>query len=277
MPFQNPVVAGETLVVPAIQSEGFVSGSTGWRIERDGDAEFNDVDIRGELTVSNADGEVFIGPGGAGVGPTVRATAADGVRVSLDSFFGGVSFTDIDAGAGSAQVNYDEQTGSPAQDWLSLYLFGGSGETTQLKLTDESGTGLVFVSHPIKVRVPGTPSGAYAPEEWNTATLQNSWSTVGVTAFHAPAYMMDATGRVWLRGVAANGTIVNGTTVFTLPAEYQPVERKQMPVTLNAGTTLTAVIQVMEIGSGTAGQVKIYGVPAGNAIGFDGVSFDIDT
>jgi hypothetical protein len=80
---------------------------------------------------------------------------------------------------------------------------------------------------------------------------------------------------VKLRGVAANGTNANGTTVFTLPVGFRPTERIQLPLTLNAGTTLTAVCQVMEVGHASAGQVQIYGVPGGNAIGFDGLEFPI--
>ncbi|WP_433478154.1 hypothetical protein ACQPZP_14635 [Spirillospora sp. CA-142024] len=57
MSFQNPIIGGnDTLVRQAMQSEGFQTGVTGWRIERDGDAEFNDVVVRGELDVTGTDG-----------------------------------------------------------------------------------------------------------------------------------------------------------------------------------------------------------------------------
>lgn len=51
MAFRNPIVGGDTLVRNAIQSEGFQTGVQGWRIERGGDAEFNDVDVRGTVEV----------------------------------------------------------------------------------------------------------------------------------------------------------------------------------------------------------------------------------
>jgi hypothetical protein len=60
MGFRDSIVAGITLIRRAIQSEGFVSGSTGWMVERDGDAEFNDVIIRGELQAGD-DPTVIIG------------------------------------------------------------------------------------------------------------------------------------------------------------------------------------------------------------------------
>lgn len=52
MTFQNSVVGGVSLVRPAIQSPNFVAGSTGWQVNVDGSAEFNDVIIRGGTTVS---------------------------------------------------------------------------------------------------------------------------------------------------------------------------------------------------------------------------------
>ena len=54
MEFSNSIVgASDELVREAIQSRGFVTGSTGWRIEADGDAEFNNVTIRGGLVVTD--------------------------------------------------------------------------------------------------------------------------------------------------------------------------------------------------------------------------------
>lgn len=47
MSFSNPIVAGGNLQVPSIKSPNYVAGSSGWIIERNGDAEFNDLTIRG--------------------------------------------------------------------------------------------------------------------------------------------------------------------------------------------------------------------------------------
>lgn len=52
MTFRNSVVGGTTLVRPAIQSPNFVTGTSGWSIDRDGSAEFNNVTIRGGTVVS---------------------------------------------------------------------------------------------------------------------------------------------------------------------------------------------------------------------------------
>lgn len=54
MPFSDPIVAGEELIRSAIKSENYSDGSdgnpaTGWRISRNGDADFNNVYVRGDV------------------------------------------------------------------------------------------------------------------------------------------------------------------------------------------------------------------------------------
>ena len=53
MVFRNSVVGGTTLVRPAIKSPNYVAGISGWSINADGTAEFNDVVVRGDLSSSN--------------------------------------------------------------------------------------------------------------------------------------------------------------------------------------------------------------------------------
>ena len=51
MAFSDPIVGGSggTLVINQIQSNNYVANTSGWQIAADGDAEFNDVTITGEL------------------------------------------------------------------------------------------------------------------------------------------------------------------------------------------------------------------------------------
>jgi hypothetical protein len=51
--FNNPVIGGGgSLVYPSIHSPGFVSGLSGWTINKDGSAEFNNVIIRSGVVIS---------------------------------------------------------------------------------------------------------------------------------------------------------------------------------------------------------------------------------
>lgn len=49
MGFENPVVGGTALRIPAIQSPNYSPGVAGWIIKINGDAEFNNLTIRGEF------------------------------------------------------------------------------------------------------------------------------------------------------------------------------------------------------------------------------------
>ncbi len=52
--FDNPLTGGQgALIYPRIMSPGFTPGSSGWSIERDGSAEFNNVVVRGEVYVQS--------------------------------------------------------------------------------------------------------------------------------------------------------------------------------------------------------------------------------
>lgn len=55
MSFSNPITGSQgTLLVPAIKSRNYLPGISGWQITREGDAEFNTIDIRdNDLTLAS--------------------------------------------------------------------------------------------------------------------------------------------------------------------------------------------------------------------------------
>jgi len=77
MGFRNEVVKGIRLVREAIQSVDFVTGVSGWSINRDGTAEFQDANIRGAIT---ADTLTAGTPGGSQliIDPDVQVGFNDG-------------------------------------------------------------------------------------------------------------------------------------------------------------------------------------------------------
>lgn len=56
MQFQDELAAGVTLVRPALRSPNYVAGTTGWNVGINGDAEFNNVTVRGTVVARNAAG-----------------------------------------------------------------------------------------------------------------------------------------------------------------------------------------------------------------------------
>jgi hypothetical protein len=78
MSFGDPVVAGTTLIRAAIRSPDYIPGVSGWTINRDGTAEFNDVTVRGELIVTDPDGSyVRIFDENPGSGALIQLNPAD--------------------------------------------------------------------------------------------------------------------------------------------------------------------------------------------------------
>lgn len=84
MAFRNPILGGSTLLRAAIQSPNFVSGATGWSINRDGSAQFNNLTLRGTFVgadyVQNASGEfAYSGTPAAGnlIGSIAPAAGTD--------------------------------------------------------------------------------------------------------------------------------------------------------------------------------------------------------
>lgn len=60
MPFNNDIAGGNgSLVRNWIQSVNFVAGNTGWRIAKDGSAEFNSGTFRGNIEVGSLTGQHF--------------------------------------------------------------------------------------------------------------------------------------------------------------------------------------------------------------------------
>lgn len=61
MEFSHSIVgASDELVRDGIQSRGYVAGVQGWRINRAGDADFNNVTVRGSLTASDGSHSIVI-------------------------------------------------------------------------------------------------------------------------------------------------------------------------------------------------------------------------
>lgn len=71
MSFSNPIIGGEsTLIRNAIKSPDYVAGVSGWSVNRDGTAEFNDVAVRGTLSLNGPDDSALAIDIG-GLGPSI--------------------------------------------------------------------------------------------------------------------------------------------------------------------------------------------------------------
>lgn len=114
MGFDNPIVGGTALRIPAIQSPNYVPGSTGWIVKINGDAEFNNLTLRGEFLGSafiiDSAGIFLYGGTPAAGNLTGSWASASGTDAFGNSYRRGLSLYDttngslinLDAGAGAA-------------------------------------------------------------------------------------------------------------------------------------------------------------------------------
>jgi hypothetical protein len=83
MQFQDDLAAGIVLVRPALRSPNYQAGIQGWNVGIDGDAEFNNVVVRGTVVARNAAGASATLTPNAPSG--IAAAAAPGLQLSMPS------------------------------------------------------------------------------------------------------------------------------------------------------------------------------------------------
>lgn len=253
MTFTNSILSSDgTLIRDAIQSEGFVEDVSGWRIERDGDAEFNDVDVRGVIRITGTDPDSYIEINvDASGNPYQYFVDEEGRKYEIRAVLG---------------TTDDYLTVAPvAAPNPSFHIVSGKGIALRSSATGAPSVLFDDADGFLK-------RGTFEPftiSQWNNVTLQNGWVTTGVAAFDDPSFKREVTGRLWLRGAANGGTKTDGTLLFTLPTGHRPASLKQLKVSGDVAGT-TPVIQVE-----TDGEVRIYQMGASNAWVLDEVSFSL--
>lgn len=264
MVFQDPILAGATLVRDGIQSEGYVAGSVGWRINRDGSAEFNSGTFRGALLVNN--------PGGTGY-VQIAVNQATGVpqiflvpeTVSGVTVSGASILTQPPSGApNNGNTGPSFIASGPSQDGLgraSIELRGqGKVENSRITLAAND-----VASAPILFR---NPDGTI--ETWRPIVFANGWANQGTsTAPGQPAPFRAVLAAAPVRHVAIsgvlNGPANGGLSVGNVLAAYAPKYRQ--PVMCYASPASGTPMLIIEpsgaitpVGIGATASVWVSGV-----------------
>lgn len=247
MVFTNSILAGETLVRDAIKSEGYVPGSSGWSINRDGTAEFSDLVSRGSLiagpnpgTHIEINGDDYPGQialfsgnanesqpgiikpvlGGANYGATtIQSPVTDGTTTSYSY----LELDGFDDGTSSAELQADRMRINGA-DLLQLF------SNTLVTIGDTTNGGDLAVDwdpNDSKARIRNED------EVWKgtaVTPLTGTWVDVAGSRF---GYYKEATGRVQLRGKVSGGGA--GATIVTLPVGYRPSSNLEFSMRAAAG------------------------------------------
>jgi hypothetical protein len=253
LPFPAPIVSGQNLVIPGIQSPNFVTGVSGWRINRDGSAEFNNLEIRGTFMgsqyIANVNG-IFFYNGTPGLGTLFLAITSAPFPGINDPYgntvpSGGLTLGQW-SGTGVLQQaalidragHFFTQDSTTAENILGFPEFGAigsfgaggvptwvgseiAGNNSYYGFSDVWGPGL---NGPIAAWHPGTPP--VTVETPQTLALTNAWagSGNGVNGF---TYELLATGVVHLEWDLQSPNN-NPGNIGTLPTGYRPSSGKNI-------------------------------------------------
>jgi hypothetical protein len=141
MGFTDPVVGGVTLIRSAIQSADYAAGVSGWKISRDGTAEFNNTTIRGSLRITDPDGSfLYLHDDDPGVGVTAE-------------------FHPAPIGGQNVQSGFLTVSSAPAgpEDQVQLQLIGPTLDTGQtpasveITYRDASGAYIVITGDTVEI------------------------------------------------------------------------------------------------------------------------------
>ncbi len=243
MPFKNPILAGTELIREAIESPNYVAGVSGWSINRDGTADFNDVTTRGTLIVG---GPEYDDPSTIAI-----TTEFSGDPVAFFTDSGGRTYT-IQAFA----------SGDPNGKYLAITPDATAGDSSTFVVFNEGGIGfsssfiggsriVLFDDDTAYMRVADGFSGAnIVPEGWTNLGLSNGWTNFG-GGYSDMRCMRSADGFVHLEGTIAPGVTANGTLITTLPVGFRPLTTVRRVPWTNVGKNGCADIA-------TNGQVTIF-------------------
>lgn len=212
--FSNPIIGGGgSLVYPSIHSPGFQTGVTGWSIDKNGDAEFNDVVIRGtffgvDFIISTAGIFLYSGPPALGnlaisIAPAATTTDPEGNAVQG----GGMKIY-----GASGQAIFLGLVGSISQ---LIFSTGASFEKTAGNVA--AGITGAGTSQAMELLISG-PQGSHAgQQDWAQIVLVSGTNGSGAGALGSLLYVdtsgtphavldWDSTG-VQLTTLTASGTI----------------------------------------------------------------------
>ncbi|MFD3272461.1 hypothetical protein ACE3MS_20420 [Paenibacillus dendritiformis] len=108
--------------------------------------------------------------------------------------------------------------------------------------------------------------------QWIRATLLNNWINYDSSLYRDASYRKDSEGNVYFEGLISSGSIVPGTTLFTLPAEYRPSKYKLVGVVCSDGNNSAAA----SVAISPSGFVSANRVPHNAYLSLIGVSFRTD-
>jgi len=292
--FRNPIVGGTALIRDAIESPDYAPGSTGWTINRNGTAEFNDLTVRGTFAGSGFDimddGEFFYSPS-PGPGNLVGSWANnDGTDQYGNHYYQGLTsyaddeYVQIISGAVYYGVD-DGYPGAPSGPFPGFSgVLGDSSAITHVsagsdELPETCGLELVSGST-YELGQPGSPHAwidsdlwlhgairqSYHPSDdyrdrpytWQTPSYASGWADAtslhGNLGFQPLRYHRLPGDTVWLYGAATYTGTGTAGTLLTLPAAGADGQDSYRPP---AGSRAVVPCYINHLGTVAPGFVQV--------------------
>lgn len=265
--FPPNVTAGTVLVQSAIQSPDYGQGVSGWTINQDGTAEFNDLNLRGQFNGSNYfinDEGAFFYDGTPAAGNLIASFAGDfGTDDYGNTYFPGVSsysggeFSNLSNGsvyagqisggfpmAGGGGVgntsDFTLNSGNDATNTEVCYLNLASGSTGTVPgaLTNpriEIGLlGAALTDAAISGAIVKSNQGNPAtPYEWQAPAYAAGFAagSVASSSYQVCQYRLDPLDNVVIEGTFhGTAAVAAGPyNIFTLPLGYRPKKIRGVP------------------------------------------------
>jgi hypothetical protein len=259
MGFANDILGGAaSLIRAAIKSPKLLSGSTGWSVNKDGSAEFNNVVIRGTIQaghfIGTGEGQEFVIYSGTPAANNLIASITSAPAVDSFGNFILPQLASYGGTAGSYWALQQSITGSgpfiAAYSGVTMTAWTSGAVAAAAAAVSWDLTGNTLFLKPLSVTNPAIgssssqvdaqsdfvfeagwfaraahPGTTDTAETWQAMTLLNSWANVA--GFATARYRLTPLNQVEVIG-ALSAAAATASTFFTLPAAYRPAT--QQPV-----------------------------------------------
>ena len=308
--FYEAEISGSVSAGGKVTSTGFVSGSTGWAIDGDGNVEFNSGEFRGALDAATG---TFAGALSAATGTFAGAldaatgTFAGDISAASGTFTGTVSAANVLAGTlasgviNTGVINADQiTTGTLSADFLDGGTISGTSIDINSAFTVDASGNMVATDGTFTGTLTGTVTASAA-----TITGPSiEGGTIDIGGADATSFHVDAAGQMWLGAatyaaapfrVTSGGSLNIGgadATSFSVDSTGQmwlgSASFATAPFRVTAGGALTATTvtatgslrtgstgQRVEVGRAGEARIELY-TGDGDEVGFGAIDVDVN-
>lgn len=273
-----------SLVIPSLHSPNFQAGVSGWTINKDGSAEFNNLVIRNGQIVSGI--QLIYSTTTPQAGKLLYSVAAVGGTDSVGNVYldGSTTYHQNNVGGSyfiAVQTPVITSTGNTVQYWTAATQAGPWTQQANIAIDNTGDYGIgansnIVVTAPVShIQVQGAFTG-FPPEPWNPLTPSGSWTNVANQGIEIKM-MPDKT--VMIEGILTvpAGVTGPGNTMTVIPAAYRPATRDES-VTIIETLTVSPFTATAHLGLVRAnGNFDCFGAAtAGNLMRIPSIRYALD-